>query len=206
MKSKMKMLSSFEPEVSVGDIKQFLYCPRVVYYIHVMKAPRPKDVKLDAGKNMHIHSIKLEGRRKGALFYSEELEEAQKQYKVKLYSERLGLNGLLDCLIITEKERIPVEYKLSGYSKDPHRSHKYQLTGYALLIEDTWNCIVRRGFLYYADVREVVEVKLTQRMKDSVRMVLKEIRRILSREYLPEPTRIRGRCIDCEYKSYCAGV
>jgi CRISPR-associated exonuclease Cas4 len=206
MKSKMKMLSSSESEISVGDIKQYLYCPRVVYYTHVMKVPKPRDVKLNAGKTMHMHNIKLESKRKGALFYSHELEKAQKQFKVKLFSERLGLNGLLDCLIITEKERIPVEYKLSGYSKEPHRSHKYQLTGYALLIEDTWNCIVRRGFLYYADVREVVEVKFTQRLKDSVKMVLKEIRRMLNREYLPEPTRISGRCIDCEYKSYCTGV
>ena len=35
---------------------------------------------------------------------------------------------------------------------------------------------------------------------------LHEIRQMLVTESMPSPTRYRGRCTDCEFRRYCAGI
>ncbi len=135
--------------ITVSDLKQYFFCPKVVYYEHVLHVPKFKDTKLEEGKEKHEDITAKEKRRKGALFYDKALDSAEKILKTYIESKRLKLNGILDYLIKTDKEYIPVEYKY-GFSDSgrAYRNHKYQLTGYALLVEECFHTIVRRGFIH----------------------------------------------------------
>ncbi|MHC1568697.1 MAG: CRISPR-associated protein Cas4 [Candidatus Syntropharchaeia archaeon] len=193
--------------ISVGDIKQYFYCPKVIYFTHVLHVPKVRDTKLSFGKEKHEEISKKEKRRKGAIFYDRRLDEAEKELKVYMESERFGIKGVLDYLIKTGSEYIPVEYKY-GFSDGgrEYRNHRYQLVGYALLVEDSFDTIVRRGFIHYERDRKNVEVLITDNLRRHVLKAIEDIKRIMEDELEPKATKLRSRCTDCEYLTYCGGM
>ncbi|MDM7911722.1 MAG: CRISPR-associated protein Cas4 [Methanotrichaceae archaeon] len=193
--------------ITVSDVKQYLYCPKIIYFDHVLHVPKPADQKLETGKEKHQEMVGKEKRRKGALFYDTELDSAEKLFKVELESSRLGLKGVLDYLIRTERELIPVDYKF-GYSNDgqAHLNHKYQLAAYALLVEDSFQTTVRRAYVHYSRDRVNVRIDMTDEIRRRTSKTIGEIARIVEEEIEPGGTRNSGRCIDCEYRRYCSGV
>src|SRR5271157_4858815 len=117
--------------ITVSDVKQYLYCPKIIYFDHVLHVPKPLDQKLETGKEKHDSITTKEKRRKGAIFYDQELDQAEKLFRVALESNILGLRGVLDYLVKTEREFIPVDYKFgSSHSGAVHLNHKYQLAAY----------------------------------------------------------------------------
>jgi len=192
--------------ITVSDVKQYLYCPKIIYFDHVLHVPKHVDQKLEAGKEKHLEIAGKERRRKGALFYDPELDQAEKLFKVELESGRLGLRGILDYLIKTERELIPVDYKF-GYSLygQVHLNHKYQLTAYALLVEDCFTTIVRRAYVHYNRDRINARIDMTDEIRRRTSKTIKEITRIVEDEIQPAGTRNSGKCVDCEYRRYCEG-
>jgi CRISPR-associated exonuclease Cas4 len=192
--------------ITVSDVKQYLYCPKIIYFDHVLHVPKPPDQKLETGKEKHDSITTKEKRRKGAIFYDQELDQAEKLFRVALESSTLGLRGVLDYLVKTEREFIPVDYKFgSSHNGDVHLNHKYQLAAYALLVEENFKTIVRRGFVHYSKDRVNVRIDLSDEIRNRTLKMIREIGRIIEEEVEPVGTRNLGRCIDCEYSRYCEG-
>jgi CRISPR-associated exonuclease Cas4 len=187
--------------LSVTDVRQFVYCARVVYYTRFLELPRPVTYKMEEGRYQHQRSSELE-RRRSLRAYG--LSEGDRPFSVRLYSQRLGLSGLLDMVIDTPSELIPVEFKHS--TGQPGLNHKYQLTAYALLVEDRWHRPVRRGFVYRIPEKEAVEILITSNMRRHVHALLDEIRAMLRQGGRPRPTPYRQRCVDCEFRRLCGDV
>jgi len=196
----------------VTDIKQYIYCPRVVYFTYVIPLVRPTTGKMDYGKDEHNRVSELEKRRKLRIYG---LENGGREFHLRLNSKRLGLSGLLDMAIFTDREIIPVEFKFS--TKPPSLNHKYQLTAYAMLLEDhdylqraandeRRTRLVRRGFVHLIPLKRSYEIQITQSMRDFVKKLLMEIRSMIENEMIPNPTRYKRRCTDCEFKKFCADV
>lgn len=193
--------------VTVSDVKQYLYCPRIIYFDHVLHVPKPFDLKLSVGKEKHDSITAKEKRRKGALFYDPFLDHSNKLFKVELESERLGLRGVLDYLIKTEKEYIPVDYKF-GFSKKGgvHLNHKYQLAAYSLLVEANFDTIVRRGYIHYSKDQINVKIDFNDDLRKRTLKLISDIKNIVEKEIEPSGTRMTARCVDCEYKRYCQSM
>jgi CRISPR-associated exonuclease Cas4 len=132
------------------------------------------------------------------------LFEGERQFNVNLYSRRLELTGKLDMVITTASEVIPVDFKNTGGTVD--LNHKYQLTAYALLVEDQWQRPVRRGFIYLIPQKKSREVEIVPNMKLFVKETLARIRDMTERESMPPATRRRARCVDCEFRNFCNDV
>lgn len=198
------VLSAMNEELlplSVTDVRQFVYCARVVYYTRFLELPRPVTYKMEEGKYQHQRSSEL-ARRRSLRAYG--LSEGERHFSVCIHSQRLGLSGLLDMVIDTELEVIPVEFKYSTGLLG--LNHKYQLTAYALLVEDSWDRPVRRGFVYRIPEKEAVEMVITANMRRHVHGLLDEIRAMLRGGALPRPTPYRQRCVDCEFRRLCGDV
>jgi len=192
--------------ITVSDVKQYLYCPRIIYFDHVLHVPKPQDQKLTTGKELHDSITAKEKRRKGALFYDPELDSAEKMFRVALESGKLGLRGVLDYLVRTDREFIPVDYKFgSSHNGTIFLNHKYQLSAYALLVEDCFKTIVRRGFVHYSKDRINVSVDLGDELRRRTLKMIREISMIIEEEKEPAGTKNPGRCTDCEYSRYCIG-
>ena len=75
--------------ITVSDVKQYLYCPKIIYFDHVLHIPKPPDQKLQTGIEMHDSITAKEKRRKGAIFYDPELDQAEKMFRVEMESRIL---------------------------------------------------------------------------------------------------------------------
>ncbi|MDA8186717.1 MAG: CRISPR-associated protein Cas4 [Dehalococcoidales bacterium] len=184
--------------LSVSDVKQFAYCPRIIHFTRTLSLKRPTTYKMDEGKIEHETTEEKEARRSLRAYG---LKEGERHFAVRLTSERLGLSGLLDMVIVTPGEVIPVEFKNS--LGPAALNHKYQLTAYALLVEDKWNRGVRRAFVYFIPLKRSQEVPITPNMREFVKDALQRIRKMIDSEAIPDATRHKRRCTDCEFKNYC---
>lgn len=186
--------------MSVTDVRQRVYCPRIPYYRYTMPLERPVTAKMDLGKEEHETTSAREARRTLKAYG---IKEGERRFGVNLYSEHLGLRGKIDMVIFTPHEVIPVEYKMtSGVGLH----HKYQLTAYAMLAEHTFGRTVYRTFTYLTPVKKAVEVPITAAMRDHIKKILAGLREDIVRERLPKPTPHRKRCTDCEYRRFCGDV
>jgi CRISPR-associated exonuclease Cas4 len=187
-------------ELTVTDVRQHTYCPRIPYYRYVMPLERPVTAKMDLGKEEHETTSVKEARRTLKAYG---LKEGERRFAVNLYSERLGLRGKIDMVILTPREVIPVEYKMAA---GIGLHHKYQLTAYAMLAEHTFGGTVSRTFVYLTPAKKAQEVPITPAMREHVKKILAELRASIENERLPRPTPHRKRCTDCEYRRFCGDV
>jgi CRISPR-associated exonuclease Cas4 len=185
----------------VNDLKQFEYCPRIVFYNTVMPLERKATVKMERGKQEEFRLDALEKRRTMKRY---EFGSGERRFHVWLDSPTLGLSGKLDLLIVTRKGYFPVDFK---YTRGrPHRNHIIQLAGYGLLVEEKFCTQVETVFIFLVPIQEVVSIRLTDELKNEVRHRLQEIRIMIRDEILPPPTPLRNRCEECEFRNYCGDV
>lgn len=183
----------------VSDIKQYLYCPRIIYYQYVLPVPRRVTYKMKTGLEEHFELDRLEKRRR-LVEYG--LDKGERRFHVRLSSERLALEGILDLLVVTPEGHFPVEFKYT--SGGPAINHKYQLVAYAMLTEEAFGEPVRTGFLYLAPSKMIQPVEMTASSKTHTVRLLGAIRRLVAEGSVPDRTRTAGRCRDCEFRNYCA--
>jgi CRISPR-associated exonuclease Cas4 len=185
----------------VNDLKQFEYCPRIVFYNTVMPVERKATIKMARGKEAEFRLDALETRRTLKRY---ELGSGERRFHVWLDSARLGLSGKLDLLLVSPKGYFPVDFK---YTRGrPHRNHLFQLAGYALLVEEKFGTRVDTGFIYLAPVQQVVSVPLTLQLKEEAINGLAQMRAIIQEGILPAPTPVRSRCEECEFRNYCGDI
>jgi len=215
MMNNKKSISSIE--LTVTDIKQYFFCPRVIYFTYCMTLIRPTTTKMEFGKQSHKREEGLQKRRSLVKY---QLIKGERRFNLRLRSERLGLVGALDMAIFTRREAIPVEFKMSA--RGLSLNHKYQLAAYAMLLEDELFArgkprvicrgplkprrYVRRGFIHYIPNRRVYEIEITPNMREHIKRVLGEIRQMIATESMPEANRRKNRCRDCEFARFCADI
>jgi CRISPR-associated exonuclease Cas4 len=187
-------------ELTVTDVRQHVYCPRIPYYRYTLPLERPVTAKMDLGKEEHETTSAREARRTLKAYG---IKEGERRFGVDLYSESLGLRGKIDMVIFTPHEVIPVEYKMAA-AIGLH--HKYQLTAYAMLAEHTFGGTVSRAFAYLTPAKKAQEVPITPAMRAHVKKILAELHASIENERLPRPTPHRKRCTDCEYRRFCGDV
>ena len=187
--------------VIVTDLKQWAYCPRIVYYRHVMPGVGKATFKMEEAKSAQELIERLELRR-GLREYG--MESARRRFNAWLTDEMLGLAGKIDLVLETNEAAAVVDFKLT--SGEPGENHRLQLGGYALLVEATLHRPVAVGFMYRIPDNRVYTIPITQELRQRVRAAISGIRRIASQQIFPDRTPIRGRCSECEYGNYCSDI
>lgn len=190
--------------LSVSDLRQYLYCPRVPYFQHVMPVPRPVTYKMKHGTLQHLELDRLESRR-GLRSYG--LRHGERLFHVSVSSPTLGLHGILDLVIRYEWQGetrfLPVEFKYQEGRL--HTNVRYQLTAYVMMLEEQYRTTINEGVVYQIPTHSFRWVKITEEMRTHVRKSLSAIRNMFATESFPAPIS-RARCADCEYRRYCNDV
>lgn len=191
-------------QLSVSDLRQFEYCARIPYFTHVLglRRTRPTTYKMQEGLIEHERVAELEERRS---LRSYGLQSGERHFDVTLNSARLGLNGRLDMLIVTEEEAIPVEFK-NNLSNGLGANHQMQLAAYALIIEECWQRQVKRAFVHFIPTKQSRELKITQALKGRLLDRLGGLQTMIGSEILPDATPVSGRCVDCEFRNFCPDI
>lgn len=191
--------NTFLMPLTVSDIKQYVYCPRLIYYRYVLPVPYATTYKMAVGRETHSKLSALERRRTLRRY---RLNSGKRMFHEKIFSERLQLSGKLDLLIEDEGRYFPVEFKES--SGKPQLHQRYQLTAYGLLVEERYSTVVRYGYIYMIEDEKVSMLDINEGRKRYVKLLLARIRKIVQSETMPPPTPHRERCLECEFKLYCA--
>jgi len=186
----------------VTDLKQWIYCPRVLYYHLCLPEVRPVTYKMKSGTEAGQAE---EGRETRRSLKSYGLKEGRREFEVVLLSSTLGLRGKPDMVVWLDESRevIPVDYKLSDILGD---HFKLQVTAYGMMLEEVSGYKAKRGFLYSIPKRKAEEIKIDQRARDKLQSALCEMHRILRYELMPEPAPNRNKCMACEFRRFCNDV
>lgn len=187
--------------LTVTDIRQYQYCPRVVYYTYVQPLERPVTFKMEHGQTAEDRERDLEKRR---TLHRYGLAEGQRDFNAALHSQTLALSGRVDLLVTTRTEIVPVEFK---YTEDePSENHYLQVTAYAMIAEKQYSATVPYGIICRLTDGETWRVEATADRRRRVQEMLDEIRNMIEHERFPEAPANRGKCVDCEFRRFCADV
>lgn len=195
------------PTLEVTDLKQWHYCPRIVWYRHCLPAIRPITSLMRQGIAAHQDEAAREERRSLRPYG---LTAGERAFDLRLHSARLGLRGHLDLAIATPDRASPgatgvvIEYKYSEAAAGAH--FKLQLAAYALLLEETWGLPVPVGFLYQIPLRRAEHVPITAALRRQVAVTIAAIHHAIATEALPPPPASRRPCVTCEFRRFCADV
>jgi CRISPR-associated exonuclease Cas4 len=193
--------------LEVTDLKQWRYCPRIVWYRHCLPQIRPVTSLMRQGIEAHQDEAAREERRSLRAYG---LAVGERAFDLRLQSAHLGLRGRLDLAIATPDRATPgatgivVEYKYSEQRAGAH--FKLQLAAYALLLEEAWDLPVPVGFLYQIPLRRAERVPITAALRRQVAATTDAIHRAITTEALPAPPVSRRPCVTCEFRRFCADV
>jgi len=187
--------------LTATDLKQWAYCRRIPYYRYVMPVKFAPTYPMQRGRNVEAAVVAME-RRRGWRRYG--LEAGERRFGVWLRSERMGLSGKLDLLIVTDKACFPVDFK--DTAGGVRANHRMQLAAYALLAEEAYGRPARTGFIYAIPARQLLEVPIGKRERDAVIEAARAMREMVEEGRFPEPTPVRARCVACEYRNFCADI
>lgn len=184
----------------VIDLKQYVYCPRILYYQTVLPQVRPVTYKMEAGIVAHEQAA---GREKRRSLRTYGIEQGQRYFHVPVYNAGLLLSGEIDMVIETAVELIPVDYK---QSRRVAKHHKLQLMAYGRLLEladPKEERAIKRGFIYLIPQRQVVEVRFTPALRRQLEAALQSMRQIAAVQRVPETAVTPAQCVDCEFRRFC---
>lgn len=186
---------------TVTDIKQYAYCPRIVFYERCLPHVRPRTHNMDLGKEEHSAEQKRAARRTLTKY---EAVGGRREFDVALASRRYHLRGLVDEVVYgVAGEVIPVDHKLADKVS---ANHKLQLAAYALLLEEATHTPVQRGYVYLIGSAKLIEVAITPAQRGQVATILDALFETVTRERMPDPPNVVTRCISCEFRRFCNDV
>jgi CRISPR-associated exonuclease Cas4 len=188
-------------ELTVTDLKQWAYCPRIPYYHHVMPVEFARTYKMERGRDVEA-AVQAMEKRHGFRRYG--LERGERRFGAWMHSATLQLAGKLDLLIVTEYAAYPVDFK--DTEGGVRYNHRIQLAAYAMIVEEALALPVPMTFVYLVTSRKLVTVPIGDKERDQVMRAVAEMRRVIDEEDMPGPTPVRARCTACEFRNYCADI
>lgn len=197
------MLEGDEALFRVIDLKQYQYCPRILYYHRCLPDVRPITGKMEMGIESHQDEPKRAARR---LLRVMEIGSGVRHFNVRLIAPSLHLSGEIDEVIEVTAPTptlIPVDYKLS---RSAGKHFKVQLGAYAMMLESQYQIKVTRGYIYLIPLRRAESVSISGALRNSVKNALEAMIRISEQEQMPPPTSEVQKCISCEFRRFCNDV
>jgi CRISPR-associated exonuclease Cas4 len=191
----------------VTDLKQWAYCPRVVYYRYCMPGIRPVTSLMKAGTASHGDEAAREERRS---LKNYGVDEGERAFDVEVRSERLGLRGRIDLAIaIPDRQAAGAEAMVVDYKDSEHAAGKHfklQLAAYAMLLEEHWQLPVRRSYIYSVPLRQAELISINAKLRHEVQQTVTALREAVIGERMPTAPSNRSICVSCEFRRFCNDV
>ena len=184
-----------EDLIPVTWIKQYHFCPRIVYFISVLGATERTTESMLEGREKHRREDMMEKKRK-TLTGDRKTKVERRWTKLHVSSDRLGLVGTVDEVVEIDGELAVVEMKHSEPPKKPPKHHLYQAVAYTMLAEEALARPVRKIIFVYMPSGRKLTVEVTDAMRKHVMWTVRRIRRIESESFIP-PYRPRRACQGC---------
>lgn len=173
------------------DIREYFYCPMIIWLRYVIKARERITEKMKEGKEIHEEIYK-------------KLREKGYMCNVYLIAEDIKLKGIIDALKIngTTAEVLEVKLRRLNTRRKIALNYKMQLIAEKLLVEHALGVKVTKIGVYYADSEEIVYIQIVKEDETHVLNALKKMHDIVSNEIPPE-IEPSEKCSACTLYPYC---
>ena len=184
-------------KITATQIKDFVYCPRMFYFKHILKLPYSDTAKTIKGKNKENLFKKQTYRskiiKKGEKFLT-------KKYGVYLEDEEFKTK--LDCILIDEdnKTAFPLQLKNTLKPRNIYQTQRLQLLFESLLIEKVLGYKSDYGYIKYALSNEIIKLDLKD--KRELLEIIQKIREMIKNETFPKATKYKKRLVDNCYRRF----
>ena len=187
--------------INVGDIKQWAYCPRVVFYHRFYGGAGVPTAKMDMGHAAQLKIRELITRRSLRPFG---FETANRKFEVWMKDVVLGIQGRADLIVSNSSQLAVIDFKLTGGGVG--RNLRLQVGAYTLLAERYLGIPADRAFIFRIPDNEILPVDVNAALRAEVIQAAADIRAMIMEERLPPPTPNRLRCVDCEFANLCGDI
>ena len=183
-----------------SHIIEYLFCPRFTYFEYVLGIPQYEEKFYKVMKGRDIHTLKASQN----IDYLRKKIGVRKKY-INQYLTNEYLRGEVDeVLELTDGTMAPLDFKFAEYKERIFETYKTQLYCYALLIETNFAVKVNRGYLVYVRSRnKLVEIEVTDKAKQKVKQAAENIFEIIGKNFYPNGTKYKKRCVTCTYQNLC---
>ncbi len=188
--------------VTPSEVIEYLFCPRFIYYMNVLKIEQHEHKRTLVNKGREIHALKMVQNKE---YLRKKVGALDKKLDVYLTSQKMKLVGRIDEVLFMENnEAAPLDYKFAFWENRIYKTHKIQQTLYSLLIEENYDKKVNKAFLVYVRSKNhLEEIPITENMKKEALEIVNEIFDILNINYFPKRTKNKNKCLDCTYRNLC---
>ncbi len=170
----------------LSKVNTVVYCPRRFYLEYVLG-------------EVHTNHHLIEGHYLHTRAYTEPGEESG----LWVWSDRLGLLGVVDRLEWRRGEACPVEYKLGRAKEEAYLSDAVQLAAQALCLRESRGIEAQRGFVYYHKSHTRREVVFTPELFHAVEAAVARMRALLQSPRLPRVDVPPSKCEGCSVRGAC---
>lgn len=191
------------PMITPSDIIEFLFCPRFVYYMHCLNIDQHEEQRYKVMKGREVHNDRAIQNKD---YLRKKIGCVDKDINVYLASVSLHVRGVVDeVLYLSDGTMAPLDYKLAEYRDYTFNTHKYQSVLYAMLIRETYQREVKKGYIYYLKGdSKLKEIDYNDNLFAEAREIIDEIFQIMTKGYYPKKRNVSAaKCIDCCYKNIC---
>lgn len=188
--------------ITPSELMGYFFCPRYVYFMKYLAISQNEEKRYKVVKGREIHKYKQDINKE---YLRKKLGVKDKIINKKMYSEKYHIHGIVDeILFLDDNIAAPLDYKFSKYNKKIYKTLKYQMTMYALMIEDLYNVEVNKAFLVFTRSKDYLRtIIINEEMKKDVSKYINDYINIINKGYFPQGTKYSKRCLDCTYKNIC---
>ena len=175
--------------VSSEEIRQFLYCKRIIYFRRILRIRFKPTVKMEIGSEKH-EKIRIKGRK-----------------NVYLCDDDLGLCAIIDVLKVDDDGAAIIEVKTGNlFGRKISYHHKMQVVAQAYLVEKVLGINVKEALIYDSRNKRYYKIEISEKDYNELLGIMKEIKEIIAKEIIPDPSSNKNKCIDCEFRKLCMDI
>ena len=197
--------------ISIFEVIDYIYCPRIIYYEKTlkisgnkMKAFKEEEKKRLEGKGM-INRRWIWDRLKLRKQSINNLEQwNNKEFSKELYSQKYYFHGKLDEILYLEEGTIvPLYYHNSKYTAREDNQYKNLMTLFFMLIEENYQIECQKGYILFLNDSSLKKIECTTKDFESMKQYINETLNLIETEKYPLEAEGGTKCRDCYYKKIC---
>lgn len=166
------------------------YCPRRFYIEHVLGEMEDNEHVL-LGRHLH-RRVDEEG--------SHQRGETIARHHQWVWSDRLGVKGIIDAVEETEGYLVPLEYKKGRMAR--HLNDHFQLCAAGMCLEERLDLSITYGEIFYHGNRRRQRVEFTAELRRHTEAAIAAARDAITAP-MPAPIDTPKKCEACSLKRIC---
>ena len=191
--------------ISIFEVIDYIYCPRIIYYEKTLKI---SESKMEAFKEEEKKRLEEKGminrrwvwdRLKLRKQSINNLEQwTNKEFNKELYSQKYHFHGKLDeILYLDEGTIVPLYYHNSKYTAREDEQYKNLMTLFSILIEG------QKGYILFLNNSSLKKIECTTKDFENIKQYINETLDLIETEKYPLEADGGTKCRDCYYKKIC---